>query len=152
MNYSHYSKSKKDYLILLVVWLMALFIDRTWFLLDNSIPRHDQSEHLKRALSHYRIFEDFNLFSGEWWLYLWQLAPSYRAYFVYSNAAPFLFLFAQGYDQASLVNLLYSAIIILSVYNLGKYLFGNLKTAITARIFCLLFPILVIFTIDYLLD
>lgn len=146
------AKSKKDYLILLVIWLVALVIDRTWVLLDNSIPAHDQSAHLTGALSHYHIFENFNLFSGEWWLSLWQLTPSYRAPFVYICTVPFLFLFGQGYDQASLVNLLYSAIIILSVYHLGKYLFRNGKIAITASIFCLLFPILGIVRTDYLLD
>ncbi|WP_413175204.1 hypothetical protein [Anabaena azotica] len=152
MNDFHDTKSKKDYLILLLIWLVALVIDRTWFLLDNSIPAHDQSAHLTGALSHYRIFENFNLFSGEWWLSLWQLTPSYRAPFVYICTVPFLFLFGQGYDQASLVNLLYSAIIILSVYHLGKYLFKNRQISITASIFCLLFPILGIVRTDYLLD
>jgi 4-amino-4-deoxy-L-arabinose transferase-like glycosyltransferase len=97
MNYFHCSKYKKHYLILLVVWLMALVIDRTWSLLDNSIPPHDQSADLKRALSHYRIFKNFNLFSGGWWLSLWELAPSYRPPFVYIYPAPLLFLFGQGY-------------------------------------------------------
>jgi 4-amino-4-deoxy-L-arabinose transferase-like glycosyltransferase len=63
-----------------------------------------------------------------------------------------LFLFGQGYDQASLVNLLYSAIIILSIYHLGKYLFENRKIAITTSILWLVSPILGIVRTDYLLD
>lgn len=83
---------------------------------------------------------------------MWQLAPSYPATPVYIYTATFLFLFGQGYDQASLVSLLYSAIIILSIYHLGKYLFENRKIAITTSIFWLLFPILAIVRKDYLLD
>ncbi|MGM3307284.1 hypothetical protein ACSQ6I_15145 [Anabaena sp. WFMT] len=152
MNYFHDSKLKKYYLILFIIWLLALVIDRYWFFLDDSIPAHDQSAHLTGALSHYRLFENFNLFSGDWWLSLWKLTPSYRAPFVYICTVPFLFLFGKGYDQSSLVNLLYTAIIMLSVYHLGKYLFNNHKIGITASIFCVLFPILGIVRTDYLLD
>ncbi len=63
-----------------------------------------------------------------------------------------MFLFGQGYDQASLVNLLYSAIIILSIYHLGKYLFENRKIAITTSILWLVSPILGIVRTDYLLE
>ena len=152
MNYLNDSKLKKDYLILLVIWLIGLVIDRTWFFLDESIPSYDQSAHLTGALHHYRIFQNLNILSSDWWLSLWQLSPSYRAPFVYICTVPFLVLFGKGHDQASLVNLLYTAIIILSVYHLGKYLFKNRKIAITGSLFCLLFPILGIIRTDYLLD
>ncbi|MEH2305804.1 hypothetical protein [Nostoc sp.] len=152
MNNFVLSQRKKDYIILLIIWLIALAIDRTWFLLDDSIPSYDQSAHLTTALHHYRIFQNFNIFSGNWWLSLWQLTPSYRAPFLYICTVPFLMLFGRGYDQASLVNLLYTAMIILSVYHLGNFLFKNRKTSITASVFCLLFPILGMIRTDYLLD
>lgn len=152
MNHPDHSQLKKDYIILLIIWLVGLVIDRTWFSLDKSIPFYDQSAHLTTALHHYRIFQNFNIFSGDWWLSLWQLTPSYRAPFVYICTVPFLLLFGRGYAQASLVNLLYTAIIIVSVYHLGNYLFQNRKIGITASIFCLLFPILGIVRTDYLLD
>ncbi|MBE9250425.1 hypothetical protein IQ226_14960 [Dolichospermum sp. LEGE 00240] len=152
MNYSSYLKINKDYIILLTIWLIGLMIDRTWFFLDESIPAYDQSAHLTGALHHYRIFQNLNILSGDWWLSLWQLTPSYRAPFVYICTVPFLGLFGKGHDQASLVNLLYTAIIILSVYHLGNYLFPNRKIGITASIFCLLFPIMGIIRTDYLLD
>lgn len=152
MNYSSYLKINKDYIILLTIWLIGLMIDRTWFFLDESIPAYDQSAHLTGALHHYRIFQNLNILSGDWWLSLWQLTPSYRAPFVYICTVPFLVLFGKGHDQASLVNLLYTAIIILSVYHLGNYLFPNRRIGITASIFCLLFPIMGIIRTDYLLD
>ncbi|MBD2345019.1 hypothetical protein [Anabaena subtropica] len=152
MNDSNYSKIKKDYLLLLIFFFAALVIDRVWFFLDESIPAYDQSAHLTTALHHYRVFQDIHIFSRDWWLSLWQLTPSYRAPFVYICTVPFLLLFGMGYDEASLVNLLYSAIIITSVYHLGNYLFNNRKISITASIFCLLFPILGIMRTDYLLD
>lgn len=152
MSYFNHYQHRKDYIILLIIWLIALAIDRAWFLLDESIPSYDQSAHLTTALHHYRIFQNLNIFSGNWWLSLWQLTPSYRAPFVYICTVPFLILFGRGYDQASLVNLLYTAMIILSVYHLGNFLFQNRKTSINASIFCLLFPILGIMRTDYLLD
>jgi 4-amino-4-deoxy-L-arabinose transferase-like glycosyltransferase len=152
MNYSSYLKINKDYIILLTIWLIGLMIDRTWFFLDESIPAYDQSAHLTGALHHYRIFQNLNILSGDWWLSLWQLTPSYRAPFVYICTVPFLVLFGKGHDQASLVNLVYTAVIILSVYHLGNYLFQNRKIGITASIFCLLFPIMGIIRTDYLLD
>ncbi|BAY28362.1 hypothetical protein NIES2107_01890 [Nostoc carneum NIES-2107] len=148
----NFSRVDKDYFILFIIWLIALIIDRTWFLLDESIPAYDQSAHLTMALHHYRVFQDFNLFSGDWWLSLWQRSQSYRAPFVYICTVPFFFLFGRGYDQATLVNLLFTAIIILSVYHLGKYLFKSRQVGITAGIFCLLFPILGMMRTDYLLD
>ncbi|MEY2914227.1 MAG: hypothetical protein RLZZ184_3536, partial [Cyanobacteriota bacterium] len=152
MNNYRYLKINKDYIILLTIWLIGLLIDRTWFFLDESIPSYDQSAHLTAALHHYRIFQNLNILSGNWWLSLWELTPSYRAPFVYICTVPFLVLFGKGYDQASLVNLLYTAILILSVYHLGNYLFKNRKIGITASIFCLLFPIMGIMRTDYLLD
>jgi len=152
MNNYRYLKINKDYIILLTIWLIGLLIDRTWFFLDESIPSYDQSAHLTAALHHYRIFQNLNILSGNWWLSLWELTPSYRAPFVYICTVPFLVLFGKGYDQASLVNLLYTAIMILSVYHLGNYLFKNRKIGITASIFCLLFPIMGIMRTDYLLD
>jgi 4-amino-4-deoxy-L-arabinose transferase-like glycosyltransferase len=152
MNDYRYLKINKDYIILLTIWLIGLLIDRTWFFLDESIPSYDQSAHLTAALHHYRIFQSLNILSGNWWLSLWELTPSYRAPFVYICTVPFLVLFGKGYDQASLVNLLYTAIMILSVYHLGNYLFKNRKIGITASIFCLLFPIMGIMRTDYLLD
>ncbi|MBD2142885.1 hypothetical protein H6F39_16320 [Anabaena sp. FACHB-1250] len=152
MNDYRYLKINKDYIILLTIWLIGLLIDRTWFFLDESIPSYDQSAHLTAALHHYRIFQNLNILSGNWWLSLWELTPSYRAPFVYICTVPFLVLFGKGYDQASLVNLLYTAILILSVYHLGNYLFKNRKIGITASIFCLLFPIMGIMRTDYLLD
>jgi len=152
MNYYRYLKINKDYIILLTIWLIGLLIDRTWFFLDESIPSYDQSAHLTAALHHDRIFQNLNILSGNWWLSLWELTPSYRAPFVYICTVPFLVLFGKGYDQGSLVNLLYTAIIILSVYHLGNYLFKNRKIGITASIFCVLFPIMGIMRTDYLLD
>lgn len=151
MNYRS-SQLKRDYIILLIIWFAGLIIDRLWFFLDDSIPSYDQSAHLTTAFNHYRIFQDFQIFSANWWLSLWQLTPSYRAPFVYICTVPFLLLFGQGYDQASLVNLMYTAIILMSVYHLGLYLFNNRKIAMTASLFCLLFPILGIMRTDYLLD
>lgn len=151
MNYRS-SQLKRDYIILLIIWLVGLIIDRLWFFLDESIPSYDQSAHLTTAFNHYRIFQNFQISSGDWWLSLWQLTPSYRAPFVYICTVPFLLLFGKGYDQASLVNLIYTAIILISVYHLGNYLFKNRNISITASIFCLLFPILGIMRTDYLLD
>jgi len=61
MNYSDASKIKRDYIILLIIFFVTLFIDRIWFFIDDSIPAYDQSAHLTTVLHHYRIFQNFNI-------------------------------------------------------------------------------------------
>ncbi len=137
--------------ILFILWFAAAVCDCLWLILDGSIPSWDQSDHLTRSLNYWRVLQHPQIFSSEWWHQLWQQSPTYRGPFVYLVTVPFFNIFGRGYHQAILVNLLFTAILLLSVYKLGKHLFTP-QVGLWAAGLCLLFPSLVFLRIDYLLD
>lgn len=69
----------------------------------------------------------------------------------YIVTAPFQQLFGPGPDQALLVNLLFSAILLSAVYGLGKHLF-NRQVGLWAAALCILLPQLYTTRIQYLTD
>lgn len=140
-----------DVAILIILWLISAIFDCLWLTLDHSIPAWDQSAHLIQALNHWRVLQHIQIFSGSWWNELWQQATSYRAPFVYLVTVPVLNLFGRGADQATLVNLIFTALLLASVYQLGKHIFTP-KIGLWAAGLCLLFPSLISARIDYLLD
>ncbi|MEB3335934.1 MAG: hypothetical protein VKJ46_00615 [Leptolyngbyaceae bacterium] len=141
----------RNIVILLLLWLAAAAVDRIWFVLDHAEPAWDQSDHLTRALNYWRVLQHPQLFSGGWWTELWQQSTTYRAPLVYLATVPFLSLFGKGFDQAALVNLGFTAILLVVLYRLGKHLFTP-QTGLWAAGLCLLAPSLVFSRTDYLLD
>lgn len=140
-----------DIAILIILWLISAIFDCLWLTLDHSIPAWYQSAHLIQALNHWRVLQHIQIFSGSWWNELWQQATSYRAPFVYLVTVPVLNLFGRGADQATLVNLIFTALLLASVYQLGKHIFTP-KIGLWAAGLCLVFPSLISARIDYLLD
>jgi 4-amino-4-deoxy-L-arabinose transferase-like glycosyltransferase len=136
---------------LILIWLLSAILDITWFQLDNSIPSWDQSAHLSGALTYHHYLQNLDIFNSTWWAGFWRLSDSYRGPFVYIVTVPFLQIFGLGYDQAGLVNLLFTAIISIGVYYLGKHLF-NPQVGLWSAIFSVLFPSLIIARTDYLID
>ncbi|MBD2074413.1 glycosyltransferase family 39 protein [Phormidium sp. FACHB-592] len=141
----------QDAIVLGSLWVISSLVTCMWLWLDHAVPSWDDSAHLSGALGYWQILQKPDLFSDTWWTTLWQKAPSYRAPFVYIATVPFLNLFGLGADQAILVNLLFSAILMLSVYQMGQHLFDR-QTGIWAAGLCLLFPELATLQTHYLLD
>lgn len=137
-----------------MLWLGATIFDRLWLQLDHSVPAWDQGDHLSRALDYWRAFWQPNLFSGEWWASLWRLSPSYRAPLVYLATVPFLTFWGTGVDVAIAVNLLFTAILLVATYGLGRLLFESAgrATGLWAAGFSLWMPFLIQLRLDYLLD
>nr|WP_225938807.1 phospholipid carrier-dependent glycosyltransferase [Kovacikia minuta] len=125
-------------------------VDRIWFAIDHSTPSWDQAEYLTGALNYWRALQTPQWFSADWWTGLWQLSSKIPP-LVYISTAPFLTLFGTGPDQSTLINLLYSAILLGSVYTLGTFLF-NISVGLWAAGLCLLLPGLYRVRLDYLLD
>ena len=142
---------RSDYGILGLLWLLAAICDRLWFSLDQSIPPWDQSAHLSASLAYWKTFQNPQFFNSQWWENLWKVSSSYRGPFVYLATVPFLSLFGRGFDQAALVNLLFTAIILISVYHLGKHLF-NREIGLWSAGICILFPAFAFHRTDYLID
>jgi 4-amino-4-deoxy-L-arabinose transferase-like glycosyltransferase len=129
---------------------VGAIVDRLWFAIDHSVPNWDQADYLTGALNYRQAFQTAHWFSADWWLHLWQLSTKIPP-LVYISTVPFLNLFGGGFDQSTLVNLVYSAILLGSVYALGVCLF-SVSAGLWAAGLCLLMPGLYRVRLDYLLD
>ncbi len=142
---------KIDGLILFALWLVIAVGDRLWLEIDHSVPAWDQGDHLSRSLDYWQALQQPQFLAVDWWWHLWQLSPSYRGPWVYLLTVPFLNLVGPGFDQATLVNLVFTALIMLSLYLLGRRLFSR-RVGIWAAGLSLLAPALAYQRTDYLLD
>ncbi|WP_421659012.1 phospholipid carrier-dependent glycosyltransferase [Leptothermofonsia sp. ETS-13] len=136
--------------VLGLIWLVGAIADRLWFAIDRSIPNWDQADYLTGALNYWQALQTAQWFSSDWWTQLWQLSSKIPP-LVYISTTPFLTLFGPGFDQSTGVNLVYSAILLGSVYALGVCLF-SVPVGLWAAGLCLLMPGLYRVRLDYLLD
>ncbi len=134
-----------------MIWLGVVGGDSLWLGLDQSAPTWDEGDHLTRAINYWRVLQQPQLLSAQWWTDLWLLSPGYRAPLIYLFTTPILSLFGRGFDQSVAVNYLFTAILIVTMYLLGKRLF-DAKTGLWAAAFCGLAPTLVEMRLHYLLD
>ncbi|MGD1806215.1 phospholipid carrier-dependent glycosyltransferase [Dapis sp. BLCC M126] len=137
-------------LILTILWLLGAVSDRFWLTFDKSVPAWDQADYLTGSLTYWRALQNVQLFSGEWWRHFWELSPKVPP-LTYILTVPFQNIFGRGADEATLVHLLFSAILLTSVYSLGSKLF-NQKVGFWAAVLCILFPGLYRYRLQFLLD
>lgn len=140
----------RGFSIVAIVWAIAMIIDRVWFSIDRSIPAWDQAEYLTGAMNYWRAFQQPEWFSQDWWTSVWMLSSKMPP-LVYLSTAPLIHLFGSGEDRSTLVNLLYNAILLASVYGLAIRLF-NQQVAIWSIALCLILPGLYVIRLDYLID
>ncbi|MGK7888470.1 MAG: hypothetical protein AB4042_03990 [Leptolyngbyaceae cyanobacterium] len=127
-----------DWGILVVLWAIAAVIDHVWLALDHAPPSWDPADHMIGALNYWWTLQPQHWFSGHIWDALWTLSSKYPP-LLYISTAPFLALLGRGADQAIAVNLFYTAILLISVYGLGRVLF-RAEVGRWAAGLCLLFP------------
>ncbi len=140
----------KSLFVLGIIWLLGAISDRLWFAFDRSIPAWDQAEYLTSTLNYLQALQHPQWFSGEWWTNFWLLSTKIPP-LVYILTVPFLRIFGAGGDRATLVHLLFSAILLASVYSLGAQLF-NRQVGLWAAAICVLLPGLYRFRLQFLLD
>lgn len=149
---NHKSKQNryKNLLILGIIWLLGAVCDRIWFALDHSIPAWDQAQYLTGTLNYWRALQNPQWLNGEWWQNLWLLSSKIPP-LIYIVTAVVQNIFGIGPDQATLVMLLFSPILLGSVYGLGKVLF-NESVGLWAAGLCQLLPAFYQFRLEFLLD
>lgn len=133
-----------------LIWLTGAIADRLWFALDRSVPAWDQAEYLTGSLTYWQALQHPQILSGEWWGSFWAISSKVPP-LTYIITAAFFNLFKAGPDPATLVNLLFSAILLVAVWGLGEKLF-NRQVGLWAAGLCLLFPGLYLVRLDFLLD
>lgn len=144
--------------ILAAIWLVGAILDRLWFALDRSVPSWDSADYLIGAMNYWRVLQSPEWLSPDWWDGLWRLSSKIPP-LTYISTAPFLNVFGTGFDAATCVHLLFSAILLLSVYGLGKHLFDRVATpqesrrvGLWAALLCALIPGLYRVRLEFLLD
>ncbi len=126
-------------------------IDRVWLHWDQSVPDWDQADYLTGAMNYWRAFEHPQWLSRDWWVGLWLLSSKIPP-FVYMVTAGVIKVGGTGPDQALIVQLGFSAILILSVYGMGRRLFSpgvGLWAAVLSMVLPGLYPLRHIFLLDY---
>ena len=150
MAFKDKNNKGRGLLTLGIIWLVGAVSDRVWVALDYSVPAWDQAEYLTGSLNYWQALQHPQWFSSEWWTSFWLLSSkvpplTYIATGVIQN------FFGTGPDQATLVNLLFSVILLGSVYGLGVQLFG-VKVGLWAAGLCQVLPGLYRVRLDFLLD
>lgn len=144
------SRQYNELLTLVGIWLVSALCDRLWIAIDHSVPAWDQTNHLTGSLNYLNALQHPQGLREEWWQRFWILTSKYPP-FTYIATAPFQQIFGAGPDQALLVNLLFTAVLIVAVYGIGKHLF-NKQVGFWAVVVCLLLPRLYIVRLNYLID
>ncbi|NJS10196.1 MAG: phospholipid carrier-dependent glycosyltransferase [Microcoleus sp. CSU_2_2] len=150
MALQHPGNGGKSLLVLGMIWLLGAICDRLWFAFDRSVPAWDQAEYLTSTLNYWQVLQHPQWLSGEWWTNFWLLSTKIPP-LTFILTAPFLQVFGTGPDAATLVFLLFSAILLASVYALGVQLF-NRQVGLWAAAICVVLPGLYRFRLQFLLD
>lgn len=136
--------------ILGLIWLAGAFCDRIWFAFDRSVPAWDQADYLTGTLNYLQALQDPQWLNGEWWQSFWLLSSKIPP-LIYIITAIVQNVFGTGFDQATLVNLLFNIILLGSVYGLGKILFAE-SVGLWAAALCQIIPALYRYRLEFLLD
>ncbi|MBW4480530.1 MAG: glycosyltransferase family 39 protein [Tolypothrix brevis GSE-NOS-MK-07-07A] len=137
-------------LILGIIWLLGALCDRIWLTLDRSIPGWDQADYLTGTLTYRQALQNAQWWDVEWWRSFWLLSSKIPP-LTYIITAIVQNIFGTGADQAILVMLLFSAILLWSVYGLGKLLFND-SVGLCAAALCQILPGLYRLRLEFLLD
>ena len=150
MTQQHPGNGGKSLLVLGTIWLLGAISDRLWFAFDRTVPAWDQAEYLTSTLNYWQVLQHPQWLSGEWWTNFWLLSTKIPP-LIFILTAPFLQVFGTRPDEATLVFLLFSAILLASVYSLGVQLF-NRQVGLWAAAICVVLPGLYRFRLQFLLD
>ncbi|KST62378.1 glycosyltransferase family 39 protein [Mastigocoleus testarum] len=150
MSFKYKRKKTTSLLILGLIWLAGFFCDRIWFSLDRSIPAWDQADYLTGSLNYWQALQDPQWLNGEWWQSFWLLSSKIPP-LTYVATAIVQNIFGTGFDQATLINLFFNAILLGSVYGLGTILFAE-SVGLWAAVLCQIMPALYRYRLEFLLD
>jgi 4-amino-4-deoxy-L-arabinose transferase-like glycosyltransferase len=142
--------NQQGLLILALIWLAGAVSDRIWLKIDNSVPAWDQADYLNGSLNYWQALQQIQWFSSEWWTDFWHLSSKIPPG-IYTVAAIIQQIFGRGIEQATLIHLIFSAILLTSVYGLGVQLFSR-EIGLWAAALCQLFPSLYRYRLEFVLD
>ncbi|MBW4624140.1 MAG: phospholipid carrier-dependent glycosyltransferase [Brasilonema octagenarum HA4186-MV1] len=149
-NYKSKQNKYKNLFILGIIWLLGALCDRIWFALDRSVPAWDQADYLTGSLNYWHALQNPQWFNQEWWQSFWLLSSKIPP-LTYIVTAIVQNIFGIEPDQATLMMLFFSAILLTSVYGLGTVLFSE-TVGLWAAALCQILPALYLLRLEFLLD
>ena len=151
MNQRVWPLPRRDVLVLFGIWLVGVLLDLAWVKQHQLPPAWDQGDHLSRALGFWQVLQHLAPFNAGWWHELWAQAPSYRGPLTYLVTAPLFSVLGPSYGTAILSNGLFQALLLLSLYGLGR-LAGQRNGGLWAAFLAAVAPALLNQRTDYLID
>jgi 4-amino-4-deoxy-L-arabinose transferase-like glycosyltransferase len=145
------SADNREWLAPALLSLMGICLHILWLLFDRSLPAWDQAALLTNVLIFQKIINNIQILSPDWWHEFWAGSTSYRAPLIYVLTVPFFNVFGKSFNTGIAVNLLFIPIVTYTTYYLGKRAFDR-TVGLWAAGMCLMFPALLSFQLDYLLD
>lgn len=147
MERTRYSKVDYSIIALCLIFILNVSYDYHWVKADTTPPSWDQSSHLIRSMDYYYSFtQESPVFSGDQLSYVYFYPPLYPL-----STALFYMIFGTSPDSAILVNSIYLAILLFSVYGIGTRLFDK-KTGVIAALLISLFPAVSNLQREFLID
>ncbi|MEO1519309.1 MAG: phospholipid carrier-dependent glycosyltransferase [Cyanobacteria bacterium J06633_2] len=137
-------------LALTIMWCFSVGVDRIWLTLDQSVPSWDPADHLIGALNYSWMVQNAGWLSADWWHGIWTLSSKYPP-LLYLSTTPFIQWLGSSADVATIVNSLYTAILLVSAYGLGRLLFRS-SVGLWAAGLCVLFPQFYVLRSQYFMD
>jgi 4-amino-4-deoxy-L-arabinose transferase-like glycosyltransferase len=108
--------------ILASIWFLGVLIDRIWLSLDQGLPGFDEAYYLNLAVKYGDLFTKFSWFDGGWWHQFWSLTPTDTP-LLYLISQPLRGVGVTGVDSYLWVNVVASAVLLGSIYVLGRLWF-----------------------------
>lgn len=130
-----YLKTKRPYLILLVLYSANFIYNYIWIVQDKKPPGWDDAAHLMLSLSYY------NILINPGWDLIGKIiqVSSYYPPFYHSFIAFMYLLFGKSLTIALMTNSLFFGVLLISTYGIGKKLF-NEETGLLAAILISFYP------------
>ena len=132
-------------LLLLLFVIGAIILSNIYYIvLDQEPQAWDQALHMTYSYIYYKLISTFHF--GQ----IIHVSNYYPPFF-HLSSVPLYFMFGFSEDVAVYVNIIYYLILVFSVYNIAKYLWGR-EAGIVAAILVSFYPALIRLQREYLLD
>lgn len=142
-----YLKSKLAFIALFLIFILNVAYDYHWVKVDTTPPSWDQSNHLIRSLDYYYwLTQESPIILGNKLSYVYFYPPLYPLL-----TAFFYMIFGTSPDSGIMVNSIYFAILLFSVYGIGNRMFDK-KTGVIAVLLVSLFPAVSNLQREFLID
>ena len=142
---------KNNYIKVICVITLSILVDNLYISQIINPPAWDQGYHLSNVFKMFNILDSGNINFSNKIDELLNITDSYRGPITYLISSLFIKIFTNTYKFAYLSNQIFNIIVVLSIFNLGKY-FNNKSVGIWGAIIFTFSSLIVSQRSDYLID